>query len=44
VEVDQRYLLLHRLPEPDILVVCRIRAAVSIPKQAIVTEGVVVRS
>src|SRR5262245_20214977 len=44
VEVDERNLLLHRQPEAHIFAVCRIRPAVSIAEQAIVTEGVVVRA
>jgi hypothetical protein len=44
VEVDERNLLLHRHPEPQVLVVCRICPVVSIPKQAVVAESVVIWS
>lgn len=44
MEVDERNPLLHREPEPHVLVVCLIPPSVSVPKQAIVAECVVVWS
>lgn len=44
MEVDERNLPLHREPQADVIDVARIRSSISIPKQAIVTKGVIVRA
>jgi hypothetical protein len=44
VEVNERDLALHREPQADVLIVLRIGPSVSIPKQAVFAEGVIVRA